>query len=275
MMIDFEAFLKTVTEMALLYTPKIVTAIIVLVIGLWIIKWIGNVFDRFSTRTGMDESLKRFLNSLIRLGLKIVLIVSVAAMLGIATTSFVAILGAAGLAIGLSLQGSLSNLAGGVLILLFKPFKVGDFIDAQGFMGTVNAIEIFNTVLKTPDNKTIILPNGSLSNGAITNFSSEATRRVDFVFGIGYQDDIAKAKSVLQNLVDADDRILKDPAPQIVLSELANSSVNFTVRAWCESGNYWGIYFDMQEKVKLAFDKENISIPFPQTDVHLYKAAGA
>jgi small conductance mechanosensitive channel len=148
---------------------------------------------------------------------------------------------------------------------------VGDFIDAQGFMGSVNAIEIFNTVLKTPDNKTIIIPNGALSNGPITNFSTEPTRRVDFVFGIGYSDDISKAKAVLQQLVDNDTRILKEPDPQIVLSELGDSSVNFTVRVWCQSSDYWSIYFDMQEKVKFAFDKENISIPFPQRDVHLFQ----
>lgn len=270
-MSELSGYWDQIVKMAMLYIPQIVTAIVVLILGLWIIKLIGNGFDRFSRRSSMDESLSRFLSSVIRLGLKIVLIISVISMLGVATTSFVAIIGAAGLAVGLSLQGSLANLAGGVLILLFKPFKVGDFIDAQGFMGTVHAIEIFVTILKTPDNKTIILPNGSLSNGAITNFSTESRRRVDFVFGIGYQDDISKTKSVLKNLVESDSRILKDPAPQIVLSELGDSSVNFTVRAWCESSDYWSIYFDMQEKVKMTFDKENISIPFPQQDVHIYQ----
>lgn len=270
-MSNLSGYFDQIINLVMLYVPKIVTALLVLGIGLWIIRLIGNGFDRFSVRAEMDESLRRFLSSIIRLGLKIVLLISVVSMLGVATASLVAILGAIGLAIGLSLQGSLGNLAGGVLILLFKPFKVGDFIDAQGFMGSVNAIEIFNTVLKTPDNKTIIIPNGALSNGPITNFSAEPTRRVDFVFGIGYQDDISKAKAVLQQLVDSDSRILQEPAPQIVLSELGDSSVNFTVRAWCNSGDFWSIYFDMQEKVKFAFDKENISIPFPQRDVHIYQ----
>jgi small conductance mechanosensitive channel len=192
-------------------------------------------------------------------------------MVGIATTSFVAILGAAGLAVGLALQGSLANFAGGVLILLFKPFKVGDFINAQGHAGTVNAIRVFFTTLKTPDNKTIIIPNGALSNSSITNFSTEPQRRVDMTFGIGYADDIQKAKGILKRLVDSDSRILREPEPAIVLTELADSSVNFAVRAWCNATDYWGIYFDMHEKVKESFDKEGVSIPFPQRDLHVYE----
>ena len=191
-------------------------------------------------------------------------------MLGIETTSFVAILGAAGLAVGLALQGGLANFAGGVLILIFKPFKVGDFIDAQGHAGVVSEITVFTTVLKTPDNKTIIIPNGALSNGSMVNYSTEEKRRVDMVFGIGYGDDIAKAKQVLKRIVDEDERVLKDPAPQIVVAELADSSVNFNFRVWCTGSDYWSIYFDMNEKVKLEFDKEGVSIPFPQRDVHLY-----
>lgn len=268
---DISQFYHQLAELVIMYVPDILTALIVLVAGLWLIKWIAHAFDRASRRTNMDESLRRFLNSLIRIGLKILLLISVASMLGIATTSFVAILGAAGLAIGLSLQGSLANLAGGVLILLFKPFKVGDFIEAQGYAGSVHAIEIFNTVLRTPDNKRVILPNGALSNGPITNFSTEERRRVDFVFGIGYQDDIPEAKRVLQRLVNDDNRILKDPEPQIVVSELGSSSVNITVRVWAQGSDYWDIFFDMQERVKMNFDKEGISIPFPQTDVHLYQ----
>jgi small conductance mechanosensitive channel len=219
----------------------------------------------------VDESLRGFLESLFTIGLKALIIISVATMIGIQMTSFVAIIAAAGLAVGLALQGSLSNFAGGVLILLFKPFQVGDFIDTGSHMGTVKKIQIFNTILKTPDNKTVIIPNGDLSNGALTNFSTEKTRRVDFVFGIGYDDDLLKAKKVLEKLTEEDDRILKDPAPQVVVGELADSSVNFTVRAWVNSEDYWGVFFDMQEKVKLTFDKEKISIPYPQTDIHLYK----
>jgi small conductance mechanosensitive channel len=221
-------------------------------------------------RSNIDISLRKFLSSLFGIILKVLLLISVASMIGIATTSFVAILGAAGLAVGLALQGGLANFAGGVIILIFKPFKVGDFIDAQGYMGTVNEITIFTTVLKTPDNKTVIIPNGALSNGSMVNFSTEPRRRVDMVFGIGYGDSIEKTKSVLSKLVDADARILKDPAPQIVVGELGDNSVNFTVRVWCESANYWGVFFDTHEKVKLAFDEEGISIPFPQRDVHVY-----
>jgi small conductance mechanosensitive channel len=178
------------------------------------------------------------------------------------------------LAVGLALQGSLSNFAGGVLVLMFRPYKVGDFIDAQGVMGTVHEIQIFNTILKTPDNKVIIVPNGSISNGIITNFSMEATRRVDFVFGIGYSDDIGKAKSVIEGLIKADERALADPEPQIVVSELADSSVNITTRVWVNAADYWGLFFDLTEKVKLAFDQEGISIPFPQRDLHVFQENG-
>lgn len=258
-------------QLAMTYGPQLLMAIITLVIGLWIIKFIVRIADKAMTRAKLELSLQRFLASFIGIILKVLLIISVASMVGIATTSFIAILGAAGLAVGLALQGSLANFAGGVLILLFKPFKVGDFIDAQGYMGTVHAIQIFNTILKTPDNKTIIIPNGPLSNGSMTNFSTEPTRRVDMTFGIGYEDDIAKAKSVLNRLVTEESRVLKEPAFQIVVGELGESSVNFTVRVWCNASDYWGIYFDMQEKVKYAFDKEGISIPFPQRDVHLYQ----
>ena len=195
-------------------------------------------------------------------------------MIGIETTSFIAVLGAAGLAIGLALQGSLSNFAGGVLVLMFRPYKVGDFIDAQGVMGTVHEIQIFNTILKTPDNKVIIVPNGAISNGIITNFSMEATRRVDFVFGIGYSDDIAKAKATIERLISEDGRALSDPEPQIVVSELADSSVNITTRVWVNASDYWGLFFDLTEKVKLTFDQEGISIPFPQRDVHVIQENG-
>ncbi len=259
-----------VKELLIMYAPKVILAIVVLILGWWIIQVFIRGVRRAMERSKMEISLQRFLLSLIGIFLKVLLLISVASMVGIATTSFVAVIGAAGLAVGLALQGSLANFAGGVLILMFKPFKVGDFIEAQGYMGTVHAIQVFNTILKTPDNKTIYIPNGSLSNGSITNFSTEPVRRVDMTFGIGYEDDIRKAKAVLQRLVEEDHRILKDPAPTIAVSELADSSVNFVVRVWCNAADYWGIYFDMQEKVKLTFDEEGISIPYPQTDVHLY-----
>jgi len=192
-------------------------------------------------------------------------------MLGIETTSFIAVLGAACLAIGLALQGSLANFAGGVLILIFRPYKVGDFVEAAGQSGIVKSIEIFSTVLTTGDNKTIILPNGSISNSAVINYSTQETRRVDLVFGIGYDDDIRKAKDLLGALINADKRILKDPEPMVVVSNLGDSSVDITTRSWVNAADYWGVYFDLVENVKLAFDEEGISIPYPQTDVHLYQ----
>ncbi len=259
------------TELAVAYVPKLLLALLTLIIGLWIIKRVGKVLDRVMSARKSDPTLTRFLHSLFDIMFKALLLISVASMVGIETTSFVAILGAAGLAVGLALQGSLSNFAGGVLILIFKPFKVGDVVEAAGVTGSVKEIQIFNTILNTPDNKRIIVPNGVLSNNTITNYSTEATRRVDFVFGIGYGDDLLKAKDVLKQLVESDDRVLKDPEFQIHVKELADSSVNFVVRAWVNSADYWGVYFSMQERVKLRFDEEGISIPFPQQDIHLFQ----
>jgi small conductance mechanosensitive channel len=253
--------------------PTVLYAIITLLIGLWVIRIVVRVASKVMVRSKVDDSLRIFLNNLLGIILKAMLLITVISMLGVETTSFIAVLGAAGLAVGLALQGSLSNFAGGVLILLFKPYKVGDFVDAQGVAGKINKIQVFNTIMKTPDNKTIIMPNGAISNGIITNFSTEATRRVDMMFGIGYSDDINKAKELLNNLIAADARILKDPEPVVVVSELGDSSVNFTVRVWCNSGDYWVIYFDMHEKVKMTFDQENVSIPFPQRDIHVYNHA--
>jgi len=253
------------------YGPNLLKAIVILIIGFWIIKMVVKAVNRAMERSNMEASLRKFLSSLISILLKALLLISVATTLGIATTSFVAILGDAGLAVGLALQGSLANFAGGVLILIFKPYKVGDVIEAQGYLGKVDVIQIFNTILKTPDNKTIIIPNGPLSGGSITNYSTEEQRRVDMTFGIGYSDDIQKAKDVLKRIIEEDTRILKDPEPAILVSELADSSVNFAVRVWCNSADYWGIYFDMHEKVKLTFDQEKISIPFPQRDIHIFK----
>ena len=253
------------------YGSQLVLALLVLIIGLWIIKIIVKSLTRLMEKKNTDPSLIPFLKSLLSILLKVMLAISVLGMLGIEMTSFIAILGAAGLAVGLALSGTLQNFAGGVMLLIFKPFKVGDFIDAQGFMGTVHEIQIFNTILKTPDNKTIIIPNAGISTGAMTNFSTEPTRRVDFSFGIGYSDDIDKARSVLDGLIKADSRIHNDPEPFIAIGELGDSSVNFTVRVWADSADYWGIHFEMLEKVKKTFDKEGISIPFPQTDVHLYQ----
>ena len=268
---DFDNMLTKITDLAVLYGGKLILAIVVLIIGLWVVKIIVNAITKLMEKQNTDASLRPFLKSLASAILKILVVISVMTIVGIPMTSFIAILAAAGFAIGMALSGTLQNFAGGVMLLIFKPFKVGDFIEAQGFMGTVNQIQIFNTILKTPDNKTIIIPNGGLSTGAMTNFSTEPTRRVDFSFGIGYSDDIDKARSVIDALIKADSRIHKDPEPFIAVGELADSSVNFTVRVWADAADYWGIHFDLIENVKKAFDKESISIPFPQTDVHVYQ----
>lgn len=269
---SMQGYVDKAVEMAMEYGPQLVLAIVVLLVGLWIV---NKVID--GVRAGLDKSntdptLAKFLGSLASVILKALLFISVAGMVGIETTSFIAVLGAAGLAIGLALQGSLANFAGGVLILLFRPYKVGDFIDAQGVMGTVAEIQIFTTIIRTGDNKRIIVPNGSISNGIITNFSAEAKRRVDFTFGIGYDDDIKKAKDTLKRIMGEDSRIHADPEPMVVVGELADSSVNFTVRVWVDAGDYWGVFFDTTEKVKLVFDEEGISIPYPQQDVHMHQA---
>lgn len=256
--------------MVMTYAPKVLLAIITLIIGLWLINRFVNVLDAKLGKK--DPTLNKFLCGLIGAILKILLLVSVASMVGIATTSFVAIIGAAGLAVGLALQGSLANFAGGVLILIFKPFKVGDVINAQGYLGSVREISILYTILDTFDNQRVVIPNGSLSNASLTNLSAYDTRRCDMAFGIGYNDDIDKAKAICQRLIEADDRALKDPAPLIVVGGLGDSSVDLTVRAWVKSGDLWPFYWDMQERVKKAFDAEGISIPFPQRDVHMYKA---
>ena len=261
-------------SMAIEYGPQLILAIVVLIVGLWIIKRVVKVLSMGLEKGNTDTTLSKFLASMASIVLKALLFISVAGMVGIETTSFIAILGAAGLAIGLALQGSLANFAGGVLILLFRPYRVGDFVEAQGVTGTVAEIQIFNTIIRTGDNKRIIVPNGAVSNGIITNFSAEDKRRVDFVFGIGYDDDLRKAKATLQRIMGEDDRIHSDPEPFVVVSELADSSVNFTVRVWADASNYWGVFFDTTEKVKLVFDEEGISIPYPQSDVHLHQVGG-
>ena len=259
------------SEMAVTYGVKLIAAIVTLVIGLWIIKMITNAISRLMDKKEVDPSLRGFLKGLTSILLKVMLIISVIGMMGIQMTSFIAILGAAGLAVGMALSGTLQNFAGGVIILILKPFKVGDYIEAQGHAGSVREIQIFNTVLKTPDNVTIILPNGGLSTGSVKNYSAEEKRRVDFVFGVAYGDDYDLAKATLLKLIEADERILKDPAPFIVLSELADSSVNITVRVWTKASDYWAVKFDLTEKVYKQFPKDNLNIPFPQMDVHLQK----
>jgi len=264
-------YMDTAVELSMSYGPKLILAIVVLIVGLWLVNRVVRLMGKAMERSSTEPTLSRFLSSLVSIGLKALLLISVASMIGIETTSFIAILGAAGLAIGLALQGTLANFAGGVLVLLFRPYKIGDFVEAQGVSGTVSDIQIFNTIVKTPDNKVIVVPNGAISNGIITNYSKEATRRVDFVFGIGYGDDMSKAKQIISRLIAEDARALSDPAAQVVISELGDSSVNITVRVWVNAADYWGVKFDLTEQVKAAFDQEGISIPFPQRDVHLYQ----
>jgi len=267
---DFD--MSIIKDMVIEYGIQIIVAIVILIVGMWVVKMIQGALGRTMEKRGTDPSLKGFTLSLSGMALKVMVIIAVISQLGVATTSFVAILGAAGLAVGLALSGTLQNFAGGAMILIFKPFKTGDFIDAQGYMGTVNEIQIFNTILKTPDNKTIIIPNGGLSTGSMVNFSTEATRRVDWTFGIGYGDDADKAQEVIKGLLAQDSRILKDPAIFCELSELGDSSVNFATRAWVNAGDYWGVYFDMNKKVYQEFEKVGLSIPFPQMDVHVHKS---
>ncbi len=251
--------------------PKVLTAVLTLVIGLWIIGMIVKAVSRGMEKRNVDASLRPFLRSMLSAVLKVMLFISVIGMVGIQATSFVAVLGAAGLAVGLALQGTLQNFAGGVIILLLKPYKVGDWLDAAGYAGTVHAIQIFNTFLKTPDNKTIIIPNGELANSSMTNYSTEPRRRVDWTFGVGYGDSTQKTRDTLMELINADSRILKDPEPFIALSELGDSSVNFVVRVWVEAADYWGVFFDMNENVYNKFNEVGLNIPYPQMDVHLHK----
>ncbi|MEX2474557.1 mechanosensitive ion channel family protein [Marinobacter sp.] len=253
------------------YTPKVVLAIVTLIVGLWLInRFVGALDKKLGEK---DPTLSKFLGGLIGAILKIMLLISAASMIGIATTSFIAVIGAAGLAIGLALQGSLANFAGGVLILIFKPFKVGDTIEAQGFLGAVAEISILYTVVNTFDNRRIVIPNGSLSNATLINVSIYDKRRCDMTFGIGYDDDIDTAKAVCQRLFEEDERSLMDPPPRICVGGLGDNSVNIMFRAWVATDDLWPYYWDMQEKVKKAFDAEGISIPFPQRDVHLYSHA--
>ncbi|MBN2461123.1 MAG: mechanosensitive ion channel [Candidatus Cloacimonetes bacterium] len=269
-MVDLKGIANKILEMIILYGPTLIVALITLIIGLWLINTVLKLIFRKIPASKVDVTLATFLRSIINIGLKVLLWITVISMLGVKMTSFVALLGAAGLAVGLSLQGSLANFAGGVLIMFFKPFQVGDFIESQGHAGTVHSIQVFHTILKTPDNKTIIIPNGSLSNSNMVNYSREPTRRVDLVFGIAYNDDIKKAKVIMMDIINADNRILQDPPPQVSVSELGDSSVNFVFRVWVNTVDYWPVYFDMQERVKLAFDEKGISIPFPQRDIHIY-----
>ena len=250
------------------YGLKIIAALIIFVVGKWAVQKLTKVIKSLMEKANVDKTLTEFAESLVYFSLLMMVIIASLNALGVNTTSFLAVFGAAGLAIGLALQGSLANVGAAVLIIVFRPFKVGDFIEAGGATGTVEDVNLFSTIIAPLDNRTIIVPNSNIVGGNIVNYSKKENRRVDHVFGIGYDDDLKLAKETLMDMMMSDDRILKDPAPFVAVSELADSSVNFTTRAWVKSADYWDVYFEQIENVKLTFDEKGISIPYPQMDIH-------
>lgn len=253
------------------FGPKLLAAIATLVIGLWIVKMIVKASVKMLNRSSVDEALVAFLKSLISILLKVLVYITALGMLGVQMTSFIAILGAAGLAIGLALQGSLSNFAGGVLILFFKPFQSGDFIERGSESGTVEKIDILHTTLRTPNNQVVVIPNGQLANSPVTNYSKKETRRAVFPVGIGYGADVKEAREVILRVLNEDERTLPDPAPMVVLTNLGDSALDLSVRSWTTTEDYWAYFWDNLEKIKEELDKADIEIPFPQRDVHLHQ----
>ena len=249
-----------------------VIALVIFIIGKWVARKVTNLIKKGMKKSNMDETLISFLGNGVYMILMVCVILVTLDYMGVKTTSFVAILGAAGLAVGLALQGSLANFAAGVLIIMFRPFKKGDAVDGGGVFGIVEEITILTTNMRTPDNKVIIIPNSQIMGGAITNFSAKPTRRVDMVFGCGYDDDILKAKKVLEEILEADDRVLEDPAYTVGVNELGDNSVNFVCRPWVNAEDYWNVFFDTHQAVKIKFDEAGLSIPYPQRDVHLFPA---
>lgn len=256
------------------YAVNLISALLILFIGNLIVKGIANGVAKVLRKKKMDDAVVEFLHSLVRYLLFVIVLIAALGRLGVQTASVVAVIGAAGLAIGLALQGSLSNFAAGVLIVSFRPFKSGDYVEIGGVAGSVESIQIFSTVLKTPDNKMVVVPNGSVIGSPITNYSRHATRRIDYVIGVSYDADLKKTKEVLTRVVAAEPRVLKDPEPTVGVVALADSSVNFVVRPWVNTEDYWGVYFDLLQAIKEELDKENIGIPYPQMDVHLNKQEG-
>lgn len=257
------------------YAMPLIWAIVIFIVGRIVARIITNAIGKMMTKSKVDETLIKFGKNMIYITLMIFVILAALGKLGIETTSFAAILAAAGLAIGLSLQGTLGNFASGVMLILFRPFKVGDFVEAGGVAGVIEEIQIFSTRMKSGDNKEITVPNGQIVGSTITNYSAKETRRVDMVIGVGYNDDLKKVRAVLEEILKKDQRVLEDPAPTIGLIELGESSVNFVVRPWVKTGDYWPALFDLQEEIKLRFDAEGISIPFPQRDLHIVSGSAA
>ncbi len=266
---DIAKILDQFMNVTIEYGPKILMAIVAFYVGFKVVGWLSNFVNKLMKSNGVDDTIRPFLSSIVDAGLKLMLIMTVAGMVGIQTTSFVAVLGAMAFAIGMALQGSLGNFASGVMVLLFKPYKVGDLVTLQDHTGVVQEIQIFNTLILTPDNKKIILPNSIVTSGPITNISGQGEIRVDMTFGIGYNDDIDHARMVIQDVANQCPQILKNKPVDIFVNELADSSVNFTVRPWCKSEDYWTVYFFMQEYVKKACDHENINIPYPQMELNV------
>ena len=269
-----EKWLNSNSDLLIQYGVNIISAILILFVGNIIVKAIANGVAGVLSKKQMDKAVVDFVQALVRYLLFIIVLIAALGRIGVQTASVVAVIGAAGLAVGLALQGSLSNFAAGVLIVAFRPFKSGDYVEIGGVSGSVESIQIFQTILKTPDNKMVVVPNGSVIGGAITNYSKHETRRIDHVIGVSYTADLQKTKQVILSVLEADERVLKEPGIQIGVSELADSSVNFVVRPWCKTSDYWPLYFDSLQGIKEALDKEGIEIPFPQMDVHLNKVEG-
>ena len=272
---EMDKMMDTIMYFITTYSLKIVGAILIFIIGKWLARYISKLLGKILRKNNVDETLSTFLGQITYYALLILVLIAAAGQLGINTTSFLTIVGAAGLAVGLALKDSLSNFASGVMLILFRPFKVGDFVTAGGQTGKVESITIFNTMINTVDNQLVIVPNSNVTTDVITNVNAKPTRRIDLVMGIGYDDNIGEAKSVLEELIKADSRILTDPAPTVAVAELADSSVNFVVRPWVKTADYWDVRFDLTEKIKLTFDEKGISIPYPQQDVHMYTETAA
>ena len=260
---QLSAYSERFTDWIFAYGPKIIGAIVVFVLGLYVTNWLTRQVTKGMNRRHIDVSLQSFLSSMVGIGLKILLLITVAGMLGIQTTSFIAVIGAMGLAVGLALQGSLANFAGGVLILMFKPFKVGDLIESQGQTGVVSEIQIFNTILLTPENKTIILSNGAVSNNTIVNYSRHGTLRVDLTMAVSPTNDIQKVRKVVEDAMVSHPKVLKDPKPTVNILRIGDGMVTLTVRPYAAAADYWDVYFDLQEKLKVGFDSNNIAAPIP------------
>lgn len=268
---DIGDLLRNIQTIVTEFGLNIVAALAIFIIGLWLTKGLTALARRAMEKAHVDATLASFIAHLVYFGMLTFVVIAAVSKLGVQTTSFIAVLGAAGLAVGLALQGSLANLGAGVLIIVFRPYKVGDYVEGGGVAGTVEEVQIFTTLLKSPDNKRIIVPNSHMMGGTITNYSSMPQRRVDLVVGVAYDADLDHVRRVLMEVLDADERVLKDPAPVIAVSELADSSVNFVVRPWANAGDYWPLRFDLNERIKKRFDAEAIGIPFPQRDVHIYE----